>query len=86
MSTRELSSSRPAADPLARARVFRALPTLMTKGPAICPMAKADVKAAISLVGEPTAMRRASWAPAMVMTMNVPPTHRDETTSEKTLI
>ena len=54
-------------------------------GPTIWPIANAAVSAAISFVGEPVAIRLASCVAAIVITMNVPPTHSAETTSDPTL-
>ena len=54
-------------------------------GPSSCPTANAAVIAAISRVGGPCALRRASWNPTKVTTTKVAPTHRADTTIAATL-
>ena len=56
----------------------RAARALTASGPAICPSAKEDVIAAIRRRAPAPATRRASCRPAIVTTMNVPPTSSAE--------
>ena len=80
-SARALKKSRADAAMSKTSRPPCALATKLTRtGPRIWPMANADVIIAIRLTGLAGAILRASCIAANVMTMNVPPTHKDEST------